>query len=44
MENLDRTNFLLDERLGIPVLTLLEAFLQCRLRPRYEGYKSQRYL
>lgn len=41
-QNVDRTNFLLDQRLGIPVLTLLEAFLQCRLRPLYEGFKSQR--
>ena len=39
--NVDRTNFLLDERCGIPTLTLLEAFLQCRLRPRFEGFKSQ---
>ena len=41
-ENVDRVNFLLDERLGVPVLTLLEPFLQCRLKPRYEGFKSQR--
>lgn len=41
-ENIDRVNVLMDERLGIPVLTLLEAFLQCRLKPRYEGFKSQR--
>ncbi len=39
--NLDRVNFLLDERLGMRVLTLLEAFLQCRLNPRYEGFGSQ---
>lgn len=41
-ENVDRVNFLLDEQLGVPVLTLLETFLQCRLKPRYEGFKSQR--
>jgi hypothetical protein len=41
-ENIDRVNFLMDERLGVPALTLLEAFLQCRLKPRYEGFKSQR--
>ena len=41
-ENIDRVNFLMDERCGVPVLTLLETFLQCRLRPRYEGFKSQR--
>lgn len=40
-ESVDRVNFLLDERFGIRVLTLLEAFLQCRLSPRYEGFKSQ---
>lgn len=41
-ENIDRFNFLMDERYGVPVLTLLESFLQCRLRPRYEGFRSQR--
>lgn len=40
--NVDRVNFLLQAELGVPVLTLLESFLQCRLRPRYEGFKSQR--
>lgn len=40
--NVDRVNFLLPVRLGMPVLTLLESYLQCRLRPRYEGFKSQR--
>jgi hypothetical protein len=40
--NVDRVNLLMDERIGVPVLTLLEAFLQCRLKPRYEGFKSQR--
>ena len=38
----DRVNILLPARLGVPVLTLLESFLQCRLRPRYEGFMSQR--
>lgn len=41
-QNIDRVNFLLDERAGVPVLTLLESFLQCRFKPRYEGFKSQR--
>jgi hypothetical protein len=41
-ENIHRVNFLMDERFGVPVLTLLETFLQCRLKPRYEGFKSQR--
>jgi hypothetical protein len=40
-ENVDRVNFLMDQRLGVPVLSLLETFLQCRLGPRYEGFKSQ---
>jgi hypothetical protein len=33
-ENIDRVNLLIDERLGVPVLSLLEVFLQCRLKPR----------
>ncbi len=41
-ENVDRVNFLIDAHVGVAVLTLLEAFLQCRLNPRYEGFKSQR--
>jgi hypothetical protein len=41
-ENIDRVNLLMDEQIGVPVLTLLETFLQCRLKPRYEGFKSQR--
>lgn len=41
-DNVDRVNFLIDERFGVSVLTLLESFLQCRLKPRYEGFKSQR--
>lgn len=40
--NVDRVNFIIKDSLGIHVLTLLESFLQCRLRPRYEGFKSQR--
>lgn len=40
--NVDRVNILIPVSHGIPVLTLLETFLQCRLRPRYEGFKSQR--
>lgn len=39
--NVDRFNFLLDERYGMRLLALLEAFLQCRLSPRYEGFQSQ---
>lgn len=40
--NVDRVNVLIPASHGIPVLTLLESFLQCRLRPRYEGFRSQR--
>jgi hypothetical protein len=40
--NIERVNFIVDARLGLPALTLLETFLQCRLKPRYEGFKSQR--
>lgn len=40
--NVDRINFLLDTDCGVPLLTLLESFLQCRLRPRFEGFESQR--
>ena len=32
-----RVNFYLDSRLPSPVLSLLEAFLQCRLSPVFEG-------
>jgi hypothetical protein len=41
-ENIDRVNFLMNTQCGVPVLTLLETFLQCRLKPQYEGFKSQR--
>ncbi len=40
--NTDRLNFLLSVDCGVPVLTLLEVFLQCRLRPKFEGFESQR--
>ena len=38
----DRVNILIDEAVGTPVLSLLESFLQCRLKPRFEGFESQR--
>jgi len=41
-ENLSRINFLLDKELGIPVLSLMEAFFQCKLRPMFEGFESQK--
>lgn len=40
--NVDRVNFFLSAECGIPVLTLLESFLQCRLNPVFEGFDSQR--
>jgi hypothetical protein len=40
--NVDRFNILLSIEAGIPVLTLLESFLQCRLQPVFEGFESQR--
>jgi hypothetical protein len=36
-QHLDRCNFLLDERLGKPVLTQLEAIAQEVLKPVFEG-------
>lgn len=42
--NVDRLDFLLDAEHGIPVLALLESFLQCRLKPRFEGFRSQQRL
>ena len=38
----DRVNFLLDQKLGIRVLCLMESFLQCRLKPKFEGFESQK--
>lgn len=37
-----RINILIPSELGIPVLSLLESFLQCKLRPEFEGFESQR--
>jgi hypothetical protein len=36
-QHADRLNLLLDVELGLPLLTLLESFLQCRCKPRFEG-------
>ena len=38
----DRVNFLVDADIDKFVLSLLEAFLQCRLQPAYEGSANQR--
>ncbi len=40
-DNTDRVNILLDQKVGMPVLSLLESFLQCRLNPMFEGFDSQ---
>ncbi len=41
-EHTSRVNLLLKAELGIPLLTLAEAFLQCRLNPVFEGFETQR--
>ena len=38
----DRAHLLLDSTCPIAVLNLLEAFVQCRLRPHFEGFESQK--
>ncbi len=40
--HVDRANLLVSSAHGIAVLNFLEAFLQCRLKPRFEGFKSQK--
>ena len=42
--NTDRLNFLLDIDCGVTVLALMESFLQCRLKPQFEGFSSQKSL
>jgi len=37
-----RVNFYIDKKLGIFILNLLESFLQCRFKPFFEGFDSQR--
>jgi hypothetical protein len=37
-----RINFLIPTERGIFALSLLEAFVQCRMQPVYEGFASQR--
>ncbi len=39
--NVDRANILINSEYGMPVLALLESFLQCRLNPQFEGFESQ---
>jgi len=40
--NVDRVNIFLNEECDIFLVSLLESFLQCRLRPVFEGFESQR--
>ncbi|MGQ9570958.1 MAG: hypothetical protein ACUVUQ_08990 [Thermodesulfovibrionales bacterium] len=40
--HVERIDIILDESLGIFVLNFLEAFLHCKLKPKYEGFDSQR--
>lgn len=40
--NMDRINILLLDDLGTYYLSLVEAFFQCYLQPRYEGFKKQK--
>jgi hypothetical protein len=37
----DRVDNLLPARFSVRALTHLESFQQCRLQPRYEGFRSQ---
>lgn len=41
-QNTKRINLILHSDKGIPTLNLLEAFVQGRLKPRYEGFHSQK--
>lgn len=40
--NADRVNYHLNVNCGIRVLSLFEAYLQCRLKPMFEGFESQK--
>jgi hypothetical protein len=40
--NVDRVNLLLDSEYGILMVTLLESFIQCRLKPIFEGFEGQK--
>lgn len=41
-KNTDRVNFIIDADYYGPILSLFEAFVQCRLDPVYEGHASRR--
>lgn len=40
--NTRKIDIFIDSELGIPVLNLLEAYLQCKFKPKYEGFESQK--
>ena len=40
-DSTERWSFFIEEKHGIYVLNLLESFLHCRLKPRYEGFLGQ---
>jgi len=40
--NTRRIDIFIDSKLGIWVLNLLEAYLQCKFKPKYEGFESQK--
>lgn len=42
-KNTTRLDFLMPSRHGVFALSLLEAFVQCRLQPVFEGFSSQRF-
>ncbi len=40
--NTRRIDIFIDSELRISVLNLLEAYLQCKFKPKYEGFESQK--
>jgi hypothetical protein len=41
-EHTRRVNFLIPSKYGVFSLSFLEAFIQCRLQPEFEGFANQR--
>jgi hypothetical protein len=41
-QNVQRIDVLIDSSLSIFVLELVEAFLHCKLKPKYEGFSNQK--
>lgn len=41
LQNTDRINFIINKRLGVDTLNLIEAFLIAKLKPAYEGFEGQ---